>query len=180
MSGLVRDMLALSQAEGGGQPEADELFDLRDAVTEAVEAQRHRAETQGVRLDYMRHDALAAITGNLDALATAVGNLVDNALNYTAAGGSVRVSVSQQDGWGLITVEDTGCGIAPEHHERIFERFYRVDKARSRELGGTGLGLAIVKHTVLNHGGTVSMESVPGKGSTFNIRLPLAKGDRLS
>lgn len=180
MSGLVRDMLALSRVESGRQQETDELFDLRDAVTEAVEAHRHRAETQGVRLDYIRNDEPVSITGSPDALATAVGNLVDNALNYTAAEGSVHVSVMRQDGYGLISVEDSGCGIAQEHHERIFERFYRVDKARSRELGGTGLGLAIVKHIVLNHGGTVSVESTQGKGSMFSIRLPLVQGDPLS
>jgi two-component system phosphate regulon sensor histidine kinase PhoR len=180
MSGLVRDMLALSRAESGGQQKNDEPFDLRDAATAAVEAHHHRAKHQGVQLDYMHCEEPVIITGSPDALATAVGNIVDNALNYTAAGGSVRMSVLRQDDFGLISVADSGCGIAQEHHERIFERFYRVDKARSRELGGTGLGLAIVKHIVLSHGGTVSVESTQGKGSTFSIRLPLAQRDRLS
>jgi len=103
----------------------------------------------------------------------AVVNLVDNAVKYTEAGGNVRISVRKGKQETTISVEDEGCGIAKEHLSRIFERFYVVDKGRSRKLGGTGLGLAIVKHIVQAHGGHVSVESTPGKGSTFTIHLPL-------
>src|SRR5690606_28505115 len=89
-------------------------------------------------------------------------------------GGQVTVGVHARDGDAEVVVRDTGIGIAAEHLDRIFERFYRVDKARSRELGGTGLGLSIVKHVALAHGGTVSVESRPGHGSAFRVRIPLA------
>jgi len=105
-----------------------------------------------------------------------VNNLLDNALKYTPAKGEVRVRLDAEDGYGVIAVEDTGIGIGPEHVERIFERFYRVDKARSRELGGTGLGLAIVKRTALAHGGRAAVESTPGQGSTFRVFVPLGRG----
>jgi two-component system, OmpR family, phosphate regulon sensor histidine kinase PhoR len=103
----------------------------------------------------------------------AVSNLLDNALKYTSEGGSVwaRVLTDAEDSV-VIEVEDAGIGIDPRHHHRIFERFYRVDTARSRELGGTGLGLAIVKHVALALEGEVFLDSSPGRGSTFRIRLP--------
>jgi two-component system phosphate regulon sensor histidine kinase PhoR len=105
-------------------------------------------------------------------LENAVVNLVDNAIKYSGAGSSVRVSAAAEDGAVAIAVRDDGCGIEPRHQERIFERFYRVDPARSREAGGTGLGLAIVKHIAQAHGGRVTVESAPGQGSTFRILLP--------
>jgi two-component system phosphate regulon sensor histidine kinase PhoR len=105
-------------------------------------------------------------------LEQAVVNLVDNAIKYTAEGGRVTVSTRPEEGDLVIEVSDNGCGIPPEHQPRIFERFYRVDRARSRSLGGTGLGLAIVKHITAAHHGLVSVESLPGQGSTFRIRIP--------
>jgi two-component system phosphate regulon sensor histidine kinase PhoR len=99
-------------------------------------------------------------------------NLIDNAVKFSEAGGRVRVE-AERDGDGVaIRVRDEGCGISREHLPRLFERFYRVDKGRSRKQGGTGLGLAIVKHIVKVHGGTVEVESAPGEGSVFTIRLP--------
>ncbi|MEI8079980.1 MAG: ATP-binding protein, partial [bacterium] len=99
--------------------------------------------------------------------------LLENALTYSPAGGMVTIAaVADAAGRLQIQVRDHGCGIAPEHHARIFERFYRVDKARSRESGGTGLGLAIVKHIMQAHGGQVAVTSTPGQGSTFTITLP--------
>ena len=101
-------------------------------------------------------------------------NLIDNAIKYSAPGKSVRVEASRADDTVRISVRDQGCGIDTEHLPRLFERFYRVDKARSRQLGGTGLGLSIVKHIALAHGGNVNVESVVGQGSTFTITLPSA------
>ncbi len=95
-------------------------------------------------------------------------------MKYTPPGGRVTIRCRRDGTWGVIEVVDTGVGVAAEHHERLFERFYRVDRARSRELGGTGLGLSIVKHLCQAMGGSVSVQSEPGKGSTFAVRLPLA------
>jgi two-component system phosphate regulon sensor histidine kinase PhoR len=105
-------------------------------------------------------------------LEQAIVNLLENAVKYSDPGREVRVSAAQNDEEWIITVRDQGWGIARKHVSRIFERFYRVDTGRSRHLGGTGLGLAIVKHIAQAHGGTVSIESQPGKGSLFSIRLP--------
>jgi signal transduction histidine kinase len=102
----------------------------------------------------------------------AVDNLIVNAVSYTPTGGSIDVSVRRFDGGLQIEVKDTGCGIPRDALQRVFERFYRVDKARSRAMGGTGLGLAIVKHVAIKHGGKVDAESEEGKGSAFRITLP--------
>ena len=109
-----------------------------------------------------------------DGLVTILDNLVDNALKYTPEGGQVSLSCHSEQGEAILTVADTGIGIGPEDQARIFERFYRVDKARSREMGGTGLGLSIVKHLAQAFGGNVSVESEPDKGTTFRVQLPLA------
>ena len=105
-------------------------------------------------------------------LEQAVTNLLINAIKYSHEQGEIRLAASRVKDEVVICVTDFGCGIAKEHLPRLFERFYRVDKARSRDLGGTGLGLAIVKHIAQVHGGRVSVESVPGAGSTFRIHLP--------
>jgi two-component system sensor histidine kinase SenX3 len=110
-------------------------------------------------------------------LVTALTNLVDNAINYSPSGTQVSISRSVRDGDVLISVTDRGVGIAPEFTERVFERFFRIDPARSRLTGGTGLGLAIVKHVAANHGGTATVWSRPGTGSTFTLRLPGIAGD---
>ena len=99
-------------------------------------------------------------------------NLVENSAKYTLENGSVSVRASARNGAFRIEVEDNGIGIPQEHHERIFERFYRVDKNRSREIGGTGLGLSIVKHIVIQHEGTISVRSSEGEGTTFTVELP--------
>ena len=100
-------------------------------------------------------------------------NLVDNAIKYNRPGGRVDVTLQQERGMMLFRVKDTGIGIAKEHHERLFERFYRVDKSRSRAIGGTGLGLSIVKHIVGLYGGDISLQSTPGEGSEFTVRIAL-------
>jgi two-component system phosphate regulon sensor histidine kinase PhoR len=109
---------------------------------------------------------------NEDGVRTIVNNLISNAIHYTPAGGSVTVSTWAEDLTVVIQIADTGIGIAPDHQARIFERFYRVDKARSRDMGGTGLGLSIVKHLTQAFGGSVHLKSSVGKGSTFRIHLP--------
>jgi len=109
---------------------------------------------------------------NASLVEQAIVNLVDNAIKYSHSGGTVRMEATSRGDDILVHVHDDGCGIAKEHLPRLFERFYRVDKARSRTLGGTGLGLAIVKHIVQLHHGTVTVDSAVGKGSTFTLHLP--------
>jgi two-component system phosphate regulon sensor histidine kinase PhoR len=109
--------------------------------------------------------------GDREAVTQVVDNLLTNAIKYTPEGGKIVVSLASRGIWGKLTVSDNGIGIPAEHLHRIFERFYRVDKARSRDLGGTGLGLSIVKHLVSAMGGEVHVESMVGTGSTFSVRL---------
>ena len=116
------------------------------------------------------------IEGDAEALRELVDNLLSNAIKYTPEGGRVDVRLGAEGPNAVLTVDDTGIGIAPEDQGRVFERFYRVDKARSRQLGGTGLGLSIVKHVALAHGGNVSLKSAPGRGSTFRVQIPLRRG----
>jgi two-component system phosphate regulon sensor histidine kinase PhoR len=136
-----------------------------------------RAEDRNIRLDVTCDESIEAEV-NAPLLEQALINLVDNAIKYSDPGRTVWIGVSvdaratADESTVQITVRDEGCGIEAEHLPRLFERFYRVDKARSRKLGGTGLGLSIVKHIVQAHGGTVAVESEPGVGSTFTIRLP--------
>ena len=111
---------------------------------------------------------------NAPLLEQAIVNLIDNAVKFSTAGESVSIAAKRKGGEVIISVKDTGTGIAGEHLPRIFERFYRVDKARSRDMGGTGLGLSIVKHVALAHGGNASVQSQPGKGSEFSLELTAA------
>ena len=132
------------------------------------------SEERGITLESQVPDAPIEMMGDEESLCQVVSNLLDNALKYTPEGGRVWVRLERQDNESVIEVQDTGIGIEPQDQERIFERFYRVDKARSRELGGTGLGLCIVKHIVIAHGGRVAVSSVPGTGSTFRVMLPFS------
>jgi two-component system phosphate regulon sensor histidine kinase PhoR len=184
LSNLLTDLLSLSRLESGGVGELEPL-DVREAVEESVRSLRATAEERKIQVAVELPEEPAVVAGEEEALAQAVSNLLDNALKYTPQGGAVWVRVTE-DADAVSTdavstdavtveVEDTGIGIEPRHRKRIFERFYRVDAARSRQLGGTGLGLAIVKHIALALGGEVAVDSVPGRGSTFRIRLPRAE-----
>ncbi|MBE0594814.1 MAG: hypothetical protein IH616_20705, partial [Gemmatimonadales bacterium] len=155
-----------------GQLEAERV-DLRDVAARSAANFRTAAETRGVTLEMDVPSTPLFVEGDAEALELMLNNLLDNAVKYTPGGGTVRVRLAAEEGEGLIDVSDDGIGIAPDHHDRIFERFYRVDQARSRELGGTGLGLSIVKHISKAHRGTVALESALGVGSTFRVRLPL-------
>jgi two-component system sensor histidine kinase SenX3 len=139
-------------------------------LREEVERVRDDAKVKEIELGLETVEL--TVDGNHRNLATAVRNLLDNAIRYTPAGGTVTATVARDGPWAVVTVSDSGEGIPTREIERIFERFYRVDSARSRDTGGTGLGLSIVKHVVEGHGGSVSVTSTLGSGSTFTVRLP--------
>jgi two-component system phosphate regulon sensor histidine kinase PhoR len=175
LSSLVSDLLTLSRLESDQGGVQFEPTDLREAVAESYRAQVHVAETKRVEIAARVSDAPVVIEGDSEALRELVDNLLSNALKFTPEGGRVDVRLGVEGPNAVLTVEDTGIGIAPEDQGRIFERFYRVDKARSRQLGGTGLGLSIVKHVALAHGGNVALKSAPGRGSTFRVQIPLRR-----
>ena len=166
---LVGDLLDLSRLE----KEQPEMAPVRidHLVRDEVERIRREAEGKGLSVDLVLEDVTAMV--NRRDVAIGTRNLLDNAIRYTGEGGSLTVMVTSDGRDAVITVEDTGEGIPTRDTERVFERFYRVDSARSRATGGTGLGLSIVKHVAESHGGSVSVESELGAGSTFRIRLPI-------
>ncbi len=173
LNAIIDDLLMLSRIEQESEQGAIPLApgNLREIVDGALACVEYKAKARGVELRVSAAESIVTDVNNT-LLEQAVVNLLDNAIKYSEPGKSVHVSIERRDGTAAIRVQDEGVGIAPEHLPRIFERFYRVDKARSRKLGGTGLGLSIVKHIAQAHGGTVSVESNPGKGSSFTIELP--------
>jgi two-component system sensor histidine kinase SenX3 len=175
---LVQEIVDLSRLQVADTLQPPELLDVAPIVAEAVDRCRVRANAQQAELTVEVAPGAedARVYGDADLLVTAVTNLVDNALAYSPPGRPVDVRTSIQDGLVAIAVTDEGVGIPAAEQSRIFERFYRVDPARSRSTGGTGLGLAVVKHVCANHGGEVKVAS-DGDGSTFTIRLPLAGTD---
>lgn len=175
LNAIIDDLLALSRIERGSEEQAIPLKSqpVREIVASAMEMCGQKAHDKSMELLLACPDDLtAAVNGPL--LEQAVVNLIDNAVKYSGAGKKVWIRVAVEADKLAISVRDEGCGIEAKHLPRLFERFYRVDKARSREQGGTGLGLAIVKHIALAHQGSVAVESVVGQGSTFVVRLPLA------
>jgi two-component system, OmpR family, phosphate regulon sensor histidine kinase PhoR len=172
MRNLIDDILELSAIEAGNIPVEVTQVRLHSVVRDVVTALGSRADARRIRL-FNEVDAEAIVFADARRVEQMVTNLVDNGIKFNHEGGSVIISHEKgENGRDRITVKDTGDGIPPEHIKRIFERFYRIDRARSREMGGTGLGLAIVKHLARAHGGEVSVQSAPGQGSTFIIELP--------
>jgi two-component system phosphate regulon sensor histidine kinase PhoR len=174
LGSIAADLLVLSELESGTDPSEPEVVSVRavlDAALVTVEAEARARDVRLVREDIQ--DVYAG--GSRLRLEQALLNLLANAIKFNRVGGEARVRVvSQPDGQIAIVVSDSGVGIPSEDLPRIFERFYRVDKARSRQVGGTGLGLSIVKHVVERMNGTVHVESQLGKGSTFTLLLPPA------
>jgi len=170
---LVRDLLTLSRVESEEEFLEREAIDLREPILNSVHSLRPEGLAKDLDVATELPEAPVPILGDAEALRQVVDNLLSNAIKYTPARGKVWVRVRREDDRAVIEVEDTGIGLEPREKARIFERFYRVDKARSRELGGTGLGLSIVKHVVLAHRGAVSVESEPGRGTTFRVDLPI-------
>ncbi len=171
MARLTEDLLVLARVESGEQKLELESLPARALLEDAFAAFREEARAAGVELAVTEWSE-QPVAADRDALQQVFGNLIANAVRYAASGKRIELGARPRDGAVEFYVRDFGPGIASEHVPRLFERFYRVDKARSREGGGTGLGLAIVKHIVLNHGGTVRAESELGHGSTFFFTLP--------
>lgn len=170
MSRLLGDLLLLARADSGGLPLRHEPVEL-DNILFDVYRQVSRIE-KPVTLELREVDQVG-ILGDEDRLKQLMLNLVDNAVKYTPPGGTVRLSLAKENGWAHLSVSDTGVGIPPEDLPHIFDRFYRVDKARSRAQGGSGLGLAIAKWVAQAHGGGIQVKSTPGMGTTFTVSLPV-------
>ncbi len=170
MQRIVEDLLALSTLESSPEPSLDERVNVHGLLVRVkADADALSGGKHHVTLDAMEGFDIA---GAESEIASAFGNLASNAVRYTPEGGTVRLIWRASDGGAEFTVEDTGVGIEPQHIARLTERFYRVDRGRSRETGGTGLGLAIVKHALMRHQATLDVQSEPGKGSRFTARFP--------
>jgi signal transduction histidine kinase len=172
MRGLVNGLLTLARADAGMLQLERAPFDVRVCVEECAQMVHPLAEEKGLAIDL----DLAEVEweGDVQRFAQVVTNLLSNAIRYNRDGGGVRVGLETRDGEVVLAVSDTGIGIPQEELGSIFKRFYRVDKARSREIGGSGLGLAICRSLVTAQGGTIECASVLGSGSTFTVRLPAA------
>ncbi len=173
MQHLVEDLLTLSQLEDTENLVRQENVDVPEMLHQLYdEAQSLSAGRHRIKLSI---DTGAKLLGNTAELRSAFSNLISNAIRYTTSGGDITLNWAVRDGQGVFSVQDTGIGIEPEHIPRLTERFYRVDRGRSRETGGTGLGLAIVKHVLTCHQARLEITSEPGKGSCFSAWFPPAR-----
>jgi two-component system sensor histidine kinase SenX3 len=172
LTDLVQEIIQLSRVQDSDPLNEAQLLSASDIIKEALDQGRTTADSRQITLTFQESKD-ATILGDRDQLTMAIHNLIENAVNYSPADTKVAISTNIQGGIITISVADQGIGIPEAEVERIFERFYRVDPARSRETGGTGLGLSIVKHIVTKHGGEISVWSSENVGSTFSIRLPI-------
>jgi two-component system phosphate regulon sensor histidine kinase PhoR len=173
LTAIIEDLMKLSKIEQ--QDEKREIqfkeSSVKSVILSAIQTCREKAKAKNITVDFVcQEDISLRLDSRL--MTQALVNLLDNAINYSNETSDIQISASKKEKELRISVQDYGIGIQKEHLSRLFERFYRVDKARSRELGGTGLGLAIVKHIAHAHGGRVFVDSIPGKGSTFSLHLP--------
>lgn len=171
---LILDLLRLAQIESGQDIFEVAAVSVSDVIDACIGERAAAIESKQVTLSTVPPQTEIRVLADAEGLRTILGNLIENAINYTSAGGSVAVRWSAEESMAMIEIEDNGIGVAKEHQPRIFERFYRADRARSRELGGTGLGLSIVKHLTQEFGGSIDVASELGQGSTFTVRLPMA------
>ena len=174
LANLITDLLDLARLESGEGAQNPQTVDVRAVLMVVLARLRPAARRKNISLSWKRSGStgLYTVNGNETQLTSMFSNLVENAVKYTPPGGRVEVAARTNDDEVVVRVSDTGIGIPEKHLVRIFERFYRVDKARSKETGGTGLGLSIVRHVAENHGGRVSVESTLREGSMFTVRLP--------
>ncbi len=172
LNALLEDLINISQIESGEMKMSFRYFNVNEFLKAVVGDFQEMGQQKMIAVSASLSSADdVEVLGDKDRLRQALNNLIDNAIKYSAPGGEVVVSSEESGRMVRVSIADTGVGIAAEHLSRIFERFYRVDKDRSREVGGTGLGLAIVKHIVEAHGSTIEVQSEPGKGSTFSFAL---------
>jgi len=167
----IDDLLELARIEMG-ESVVREQVDVAGVIAEAISRTRQIGEQRNIHVEVLDVPKGATVVGDRRQLVSALGNLVENAVKYSEPGGEVQIRVHTEDGYMEMMVADRGIGIPVRDHDRIFERFYRVDRARSRDTGGTGLGLSIVRHVADNHGGEVLVSSQEGEGSTFVLRIP--------
>jgi heavy metal sensor kinase len=172
MQRLVEDLLLLAKADARQVVEFVPVM-LDDVIIEVFRVAQVLAQARHQTLKLGHFEAIQ-VEGDAEQLKRAILNLVENAIKYTPEGGSITISMQRGNRWAKVAITDTGVGIDPIHQPHIFGRFYRIDKARSRASGGTGLGLAIVKHIAEAHGGRISLNSMPGQGSTFTLWLPIS------
>ncbi|AGY60710.1 sensor histidine kinase [Gloeobacter kilaueensis] len=177
MGRLVGDLLFLARNEGQENAEGQTDCNLTELLQQIVEEQMPLAAAAGLNVS-IKTSGPVMVVANPDQMSQLFTNLLGNAIRYTPTGGQIALTTGREGKDAIVTVSDTGIGIAPEHLGRIFERFYRVDTARARQAGGTGLGLAIAKTIVENHQGQIWAESEPGKGTTLRVRLPARPGER--
>lgn len=172
MADMINELISLSKLQGAERLPDMEPVKVDDIIDEAIE--RTQLAADNAQIELVRGDRTGVwVSAERSLLVTALANLISNAINYSPQSMPVSVSQNVRNDVVMIRVTDRGIGIAPEDQGRVFERFFRVDKARSRQTGGTGLGLAIVKHVMANHGGNISLWSRPGTGSTFTLELPV-------
>jgi two-component system phosphate regulon sensor histidine kinase PhoR len=173
MENLVSDLLTLSRLENDQTPMREETVDIQALLNELYqEGQLLSSGKHALRLEMPGN---AKLLGNREELRSAFGNLLSNAIRYTPAGGTILLRWAERNEQPVFSVQDSGIGIAPQHIPRLTERFYRVDRSRSRETGGTGLGLAIVKHIAMRHQAKLEVQSEEGKGSTFSLVFPIRR-----
>lgn len=179
---MIDDLLSLTRLESEDGPQSSRV-EVEDIVREAIDRAGPASQARNVAIESVPDHPVGTVIGDRRQLVSALFNLIDNAIKYSDAGRSIQVAVhhalpaSDERPFGMvcISVADHGIGIPSRDRERIFERFYRVDRARARDTGGTGLGLAIVRHVVTNHGGEIDVHSIEGEGATFEIRFPIAE-----
>jgi len=174
LSELVQEVINLSRLQDEDPLRNAEVLDVASIAREAIDESRLAADKQQIEIIFADQE-VCSVLGDKSQLRMAMSNLIKNAINYSPASTRVGIGINCKDDLVEFTVTDQGVGIPDKDLERIFERFYRVDPARSRETGGTGLGLSIVKHVASNHGGDISVWSLEGQGSTFTLRLPRVK-----
>lgn len=174
---IIDDLLDLSRIESEDTP-IQELVEVEKVVAEAVNRMGPSAEVRLVTIEQSESETSSYVLGDRRQLTSAIYNLLDNAVKYSESDSKVTIEINRSNDWVDICVQDQGIGIPSRDLERIFERFYRVDQARSRSTGGTGLGLSIVRHVVNNHKGNIFVESREGLGSTFRLHLPLAESSQ--
>jgi len=172
MQNLVEDLLTLTKLESGRERLNLSEFKLRELVEEVYDSLEQEFVKREVSFENLVSEDFKMFADR-QKFFLLLRNLIDNAVKYNKKGGKVRVLAKKEENKQILEVEDTGIGIPPEHVPFIFERFYRVDKGRSKEMGGTGLGLSIVKHIVFLHGGEIMVHSKPGEGSRFSVIIPM-------